>query len=126
MLAAAMLAKAHQSVHQGQLARVVEFEAGNAFSGGQNRGFGKLSKLAAIDESFENVLLHIEVVVVDGCHLLAELGKIFDRFSDALIGDIGGCLGAQIELLDEPVAIMAADDGIGQIEIPVTVWSLPP
>ena len=63
------------------------------------------------------------VAINDGCHLLAKLGKIFNGLCDAVFGDIvRGRLGAQVEvvthvLVDESVAVMAADDRVGQFEI---------
>jgi hypothetical protein len=44
--------EAHESVHHGQLPRMVELEAGNAFAVGSQSGLAELAELAAIDEGF--------------------------------------------------------------------------
>src|SRR5881396_3756060 len=89
----------------------------------QNSRFGKLSELPAINKRFQNVLLYVVIAVNNACHLLAKLRKIFNGLSNAIVSDIvGGRFGAQVEvvthvLLDESVAVMAADDRVGQFEI---------
>jgi len=111
--------EAQQSVHQGQLPRVIELQAGNPFAVGQDRGLAELVKLAAIDEGFENVLLNVEVVVDDRGKLLPELGKLVDGFVDGVVVNVvGGRLGAEQEMIadvlfDEAMAIVTANDGIG-------------
>jgi hypothetical protein len=78
-----------------------------------------LAELAAIDEGFQNVLLHVEVVVDDGGKLLAELGQMVDGLVDGVVVNVvGGRLGAEQDMIadvlfDEAMAIVAADDGIG-------------
>jgi len=57
--------EAHKRMHEGELPRVIELEARNAFSRRGDRWFRELSQLAAIDKSFENILLDVEVVIVD-------------------------------------------------------------
>ena len=52
-----------ERVHQGELARVIEFESGDAFAIRQPRGFRELAQLAAVDEGFEDVLLHREIAI---------------------------------------------------------------
>jgi len=86
-------------MHQGKLAGMIELEAGNALATWQRGWFGKLQELSAIHERFQDILL------------------------DVVVGDIvGSRLGAQVELiahllLDESVAVMAADDRVRQFEI---------
>ena len=55
----------HEGMHQGELSWVVELETGNAFACRGNCRFGEASQLAAVDKSFEDVLLDVEIVVVD-------------------------------------------------------------
>ena len=66
--------EAHKRTHEGELPRVIELEARNAFARRGERRFGKFSQLAAIDKGFKDILLHIEIVVVDRRHVFAELG----------------------------------------------------
>ena len=63
-------------MHQGELARVVELAAGNALSRWRDGRFGELSQLSAIDEGLKDVLLHAEMIVVDGREGVAENGEI--------------------------------------------------
>jgi len=65
---------ADQSMHQRQLPRVIELKAGDALSLGQGGGGNEFLELAAIDESFQDVLLSIVVVVNDLGHALTQLG----------------------------------------------------
>ncbi|MGA8620161.1 MAG: hypothetical protein WB660_16765 [Candidatus Sulfotelmatobacter sp.] len=110
-------------MHQTQLPRMIELQAGNAFAVGQDGGLAELAKLAAINEGFENVLLNVEVVVDDGGKLLSELGKLMDGFVDGVVVNVvGGWLGAEQEMIadvlfDEAMAIVTANDGIGEIEV---------
>jgi hypothetical protein len=48
--------EADEGMHQGELARMIELEAGNAFAIRQTRGFGELAQLSAVDERFQDVL----------------------------------------------------------------------
>ena len=102
---------------------MIELQAGNAFAVGQDGGLAELAKLAAINEGFENVLLNVEVVVDDGGKLLSELGKLMDGFVDGVVVNVvGGWLGAEQEMIadvlfDEAMAIVTANDGIGEIEV---------
>ena len=66
--------EAYERMHEGKLPRVIELEARNAFARRGDRRFGKFSQLAAIDEGFKDILLHIEIAVVDRRHVFAELG----------------------------------------------------
>src|SRR6266702_701945 len=106
-------------MHQGQLAGVIEFEAGNTLATWQNSRFGKLSELPAINKGLQNVLLYVVIAVNNGCHLLSKLRKVFNGLSNAVVSDVvSGRLGAQVEvvthvLLDESVAVTAADDRVG-------------
>ena len=79
--------------------------------------------MAAIEEGLEDVLLHGEVIVVDGRERAAQLGEVIDGFANAVVGDVvGGCFGAQDEmvadvLFDEAVAVMTADHRVGQMHV---------
>ena len=89
------IGEAHQSVHQRQLPRVIELEARDALSVGQGGGRSQFLELAAIDESFQDVLLGIVVVVNDLGHALAQLRQVLDVLFDPIVGDvIGGRLGS--------------------------------
>jgi len=50
------LRKADESVHESQLARIVELEARNAFAGRGDGGFGQALELTAIDKGLEDIL----------------------------------------------------------------------
>ena len=58
--------EAHERVHKRELPRVVELETGDALSGCGDRRLRQLSQLPTVDEGFDDVLLHVEVIVVDG------------------------------------------------------------
>jgi hypothetical protein len=83
--------EAHERMHESELARVIELEARNTLSGRGDRRFRKFSQLTAIDKGLQDVLLHVEIVVVDGRHGLAEDRKVFHRFVDAVILDVVAC-----------------------------------
>ena len=57
--------EADERMHEGELPRVIELEARNALSRRRDRRLRELSQLAAIDKGLQNILLHVEVVVVD-------------------------------------------------------------
>ena len=57
--------EAHEGVHQGKLAGVVEPQSRNALPCRGNGRFGESSQLATVNEGLENILLDVEVVVVD-------------------------------------------------------------
>ena len=57
--------EAHEGVHQGELAGVIEPQSWNAFPCRSNGRFSESLQLAAIDEGLQDVLLHIEIIVVD-------------------------------------------------------------
>jgi hypothetical protein len=44
-------------MHDSQLSRMIELEAGDALAVGEDRWLGKLSQLAAVQESLQDVLL---------------------------------------------------------------------
>ena len=117
------MTEAHESVHEGELPRIVEFEARNALSGGGDRRLRQLSQLPSIKERFDDVLLDVQVIVVDCREGAAQGRQIIDSLPDAVVGDVVGCrLGAQDEviahvLLDEAVAIMAADHRVGEVHV---------
>ena len=85
-----------QGVHQRKLSCVVQFQAGNPFAAGKDCGFCQLTQLASVDKGFQDVLLDGEIIVADGRQLVSELGQVFDRLLDAIVGDvIGRCLNAE-------------------------------
>ena len=110
-------------MHQGELSRVVELEAGDALSRRRDGRFRELSELATIDEGLQNVLLHVQVIVIDRREGIAENREIFDRFVHAVVVDVvARRLGAQHEvianvLLDEAIAIVAANHRAGQVHV---------
>ncbi len=111
--------EAQQGMHQGQLARMIELQARNAFAVGEESGLAELAELAAIDEGLQHVLLNVEVVVGDGRKFVSKFWKIVDGFVDGVVGNVvGGRLGAEQEMiadvwLDEAMALVTANDGIG-------------
>jgi hypothetical protein len=70
------LSETDQGVHQGELSGIVELEAGDAFAGRGQGGFGKVSELPAIDKGFEDIVLNVQVIVDDRRHLVAQRGEI--------------------------------------------------
>ena len=92
--------EAHECVHERELPRVVELEAGDALSGRGDCRLRQLSQLPAVDEGFDDVLLHVEVIVVDGRQRVAQRRQVIDGFPDAVVGDVvGRCFGAQDEMI---------------------------
>ena len=82
-------------MHHRQLPRVIELKAWDPLSVGQGGGLSQFLELAAIDESFQDVLLGIVVVVNDLGHALAQLRQVLDVLLDPIVGDvIGGRLGS--------------------------------
>jgi len=79
--------------------------------------------LSAIEEGFQDVLLNVLVVVGDDGELLPQARQIFYRLVDAIVVDvIARRLGAQKALvadvlLDEAVAVVAANDRVGEVHI---------
>ena len=112
--------EAHEGVHERQLSGMVEFEAGDASAVRQDGGLGELAELPAIHEGLQDVLLDVEVVVDDGGKLGAQCGEMFDGLLDAVVGDVvGRRFGAQVEMIadvlfDKALAVVAADDRVGQ------------
>ena len=117
------MTEAHEGMHERELARIVELEAGGALSSGGDRRLRQSLQLPAINEGFEDILLDIEVVVVDGRERRAQRRQIVDGFLDAIVGDVvARSLGAQDEmvahiLFDEAVAIVAANDRVGEVHV---------
>ena len=58
--------EAHEGMHQGELAGVIKPQSWNAFPCRTNGRFGEPSEFAAIDEGLEDILLHVEIIIVDG------------------------------------------------------------
>ena len=123
VLAARDLCEADQSVHQGELSRIVELETGDAFAGRGEGGFGELSELPAIDKRFEDILLDIQVIVDDVGHLVTQRRKMLDSLVYTVVGDVvTGRLGTEDDvvthvLLDEAIAIVTADNWVGQVHV---------
>jgi hypothetical protein len=91
--------------YEGKLAGVIELEARDALSGSGDCRLCKFSQLAAVHKGLQDVLLDVEIVVVDGRHGLAEGGKVFHRFVDAVIVDVVACrFCAQAEVIAGHIA----------------------
>ncbi len=74
---------------------MIKLQARNTLAVGQDGRFSQLTQLATIGKSFQDVLLHVEVVVRYGGHFLAQLRQILYRLFHTVIGDIvGGRFGA--------------------------------
>ena len=79
--------------------------------------------MAAIDEGLQDVLLDVEVVVVDRREGITESWQILHGFLHAVIVDVvARGLGPQDEvianvLLDEAVAVVAANHRVGQVHV---------
>ena len=71
-----------------ELPGVIELEARNALSCRRDCRFGEFSQLAAIDKGLQDILLHVEIVVVDRRQGVAQDGEIFHRFVDAVVFDV--------------------------------------
>ena len=117
------VSEADESVHQRLLSGVVELEAGNAFAGRRDGGRGEPLQLAAVNKRLENVLLDIQVSVVDRGELVAQGREMLDGFVETIVVDVvARRLGAKDAvvthvLLDEAVAVVTADDRVGQVHV---------
>src|SRR5215471_14323213 len=115
--------KAHESLHESQLPRVIELESRNALAIGQNGGLSELQQLPAIDKGFQDVLLDVVIPIDDGREFVAKNRQVLNRFADAVVGHIvGRGFSPEIRLiphvlLDESILVMTADHRIGQIQI---------
>ena len=113
----------YQSVHQRKLSRVVQFQAGNPFATGKHGGFSQRTQLPSVDKGFQDVLLDGEIIVADGRQLISELGQVFDRLLDPIVGDvIGRCFSAQTQviadiLLEEALSIMTTDHWVRELHV---------
>ena len=93
------------------------------FAGRGNGRLRKLSQLAAIDEGLQDVLLHVEIVVVDCREGTTQSRQVLHRLVHAVVVDVvAGGLGPQDEvianvLLDEAIAVVAADHRVGQVHV---------
>ena len=63
--------ESHEGVHEGQLPRMIQLQARDAFAGGEHRGLGEAPELATVEEGLEDVLRDIEVRVDDAGEPLA-------------------------------------------------------
>ena len=110
---------------------MIELEARNALSGRCDGRLRELSQLTAINEGFQNILLDVEVVIVDLRQRFLESRQIFDGFVDAVIVDVvARGLGPRDDvianvLLDEAVAIVAANHRIWKVDVLDLVCGLP-
>ena len=118
------MGKPHQSLHEGELPRRVEFQSWDSLSRRVDGGLRELAKLSSVDKCFENVLLDIEVVLGNAAKLLPQWGKVVHCFSNTIIlaDVVGGGLGSKYPsishiLFDESVLVVASDNGVGQVEI---------
>ena len=117
------LRKTYEGVHEGQLARIVELEAGNAFAGRGDGGFGQPLELTAIDKRLEDVLLDIQIIVIDRGEFVAQGRKVLDSLVHSVVGHVvAGGLGSEDQvvahiLLDKTVAVVAADHRVGQVHV---------
>ena len=102
---------------------MIEFQPWNALAIGEHGRFSQLTQLATIEEGLQDILLHVEVVVGDGGHFLAQSRQIFHRLFYTVIGDIiGGGFGAERQMIadilfGEAVAVVTADHRVGQIHV---------
>lgn len=115
--------KAQQRVHHRELPWVIQFETWYSSAIGKNGRLGKLPQLTAVDEGFHHILLDVVVVVDDLRHPVAETRKVLQVLVDAVVVYVvSGRLGSQQPivadvLLGKSVPVVAADHGIGQVEI---------
>ena len=75
---------------QGELPRVVKLEARDALPAGGDRWLRKFSRLAAVDEGLEGVLLDTQIIVGDCRQSAAQVGEVGDGFLDAVVGNVIG------------------------------------
>ena len=113
----------YQGVHQRKLSWVVQFQAGNPFTTGKHGRFCQLTQLSSVNKGFQDVLLDGEIVVADGRQLVSELGQVFDRLLDPIVGDVvGRCFGAQAQviadiLLEKALSLMTTDHWVRKLQI---------
>lgn len=74
------MAEAYEGVHESQLTRMIQLQPRNALAVGEKRRLRQLPKLAAIDKSFQDVLLDVVVIVDNGGDPLPQLWQILDGF----------------------------------------------
>jgi hypothetical protein len=80
-------------------------------------------QVPTIDKRLQDILLDVEVTVVDRREFVAQGRQVLDSLVHAVVSHVvGGRLGPQDQvvahaLLDEAVAIMAADDRVGQVHV---------
>ena len=73
------MTEAHKGVHERELPWIVELEARGALSRGGDRRLRQPLQLPTINEGFEDILLDVEVVVVDGRERRAQRRHDDDR-----------------------------------------------
>ena len=61
-------------MHQSQLPRMIQLQARNTLAIGQQGGLSELAQLSTIHEGFQDVLLHLLLLIHDGGKLLSQLG----------------------------------------------------
>lgn len=84
------MGEADQTLHESQLAGMVDFQAGNALAVGEDGCLTELVEKSAVHESFENILLDIEVTVDNVLQRSAQFWQIFYSLVHAVIIDIIG------------------------------------
>jgi hypothetical protein len=74
---------------------------------------------AKIDKRFEDILLDIQVIVDDGGHLVTQRRKMLDSLVYTVVtGRLGTEDGVVTHvLLDEAIAIVTADNWVGQVHV---------
>jgi len=117
------IGETYQGVHHRELPGVIQFQSRDTSAIGQDRGFGQLPELTAIDEGLQDVLLRVVIVVDNPRHFLAQRGQVLDILVHVVvIHAIGGGFGAQQAivahvLFAEAMPIMAADHRVGKIQV---------
>jgi len=80
--------KAHEGVHQGKLAGMMEAQSRNALACRSNGRFGEAPQLAAINEGLEDILLHVEIIIVNCREGVLERRQVVYRFVHAIVVDV--------------------------------------
>src|SRR6266498_1102519 len=115
--------EADERMHHGELPRVVQLQSWDAFAVGEDGGLAQGSELAPIDERFQDVLLHMQIGVDNRGQLGPQLGEMVNGLGHPIVRHVvGSGLGTEQEmiadvLLDEPVAVVAADDRVREVQV---------
>lgn len=123
--------EAREGVHQCKLAGVIEAQSRKALSRRSDGRFGEPSQLAAVNEGLKDILLDGEIVIVDCRERVPQRREVLDRFVHAIVVDvIARSLGPEDQmianvLLNEAVAVVAADTGLGKFMSSISVCNRP-